>query len=169
MIDRIKQEYQPGDTLRTLAARIGVSRSAISGYYNRNPELRDTHPVQGRNPGIRNTRKDDSVRARRERGELPFRSVPQIPLERPQPPAQPVAERVGPYTLLTLPSGCCKWPYGDSRQGGYTFCGEPMDRASKRPYCAEHVHASKSHEQRAREAAQPRKRRSKWEFRYEGK
>lgn len=150
MIDRIRDTYRPGDTLGTLAARLGVSRSTISGYYHRKPVLRETHPLGGHNPGIKNTSKHDSVRSRRERGELPPK--PRKRTEQPATTAQDIPRPraididngvTGRYTLLDLPSGCCKWPFGGP--GTHTFCGSPVTGGSKqfRMYCTEHAYRAR--------------------------
>jgi GcrA cell cycle regulator len=44
-------------------------------------------------------------------------------------------EPPGCCTLLTLGSGMCKWPIGDTQDPGFTFCGAS---ASEGPYCAGH-------------------------------
>jgi len=39
-------------------------------------------------------------------------------------------------TLLELESGECRWPMGDPRQEGFSFCG--AQQVLGRPYCIQH-------------------------------
>jgi len=43
----------------------------------------------------------------------------------------------GGVALIDLTERMCKWPYGDPREEGFTFCGRPAYPG--KPYCADHV------------------------------
>jgi len=43
----------------------------------------------------------------------------------------------GGVALIDLTEHMCRWPYGDPREEGFTFCGRPVYPG--KPYCADHV------------------------------
>lgn len=45
--ERIREEWESGDTLSALASKIDVSRGAISGHYMRNKSLHENFPLGG--------------------------------------------------------------------------------------------------------------------------
>ena len=56
-------------------------------------------------------------------------------------PAEPVVDMRGPYSILNIPYGGCKWPvtpHGVDRDK-HLFCGRPQDNDSRLPYCEKHA------------------------------
>jgi len=46
-VEKIKKTWSPEDTARTLGAKLGITRQAVTGYYNRNPSLVSDFPLGG--------------------------------------------------------------------------------------------------------------------------
>lgn len=57
----------------------------------------------------------------------------------------------GGVALIDLTERMCRWPYGDPREEGFTFCGRPVYPG--KPYCADHVFVAYQSSSRARAAA----------------
>jgi GcrA cell cycle regulator len=58
---------------------------------------------------------------------------------RPLPPSPPATSEPSPaqgeMTLMQLTATTCRWPYGDARKGGVTYCGM---KTKGDVYCTEH-------------------------------
>jgi GcrA cell cycle regulator len=107
-----------------IARKLGVSRGAVAGVVDR-------------------ARKAGEVFAP---GERPKRS----PKTRPAPaelvattlcvadaPAEPICASFGRKAFFQLREGDCRFPFGDMRQGGVSFCGEPA--LEGRSWCRAHA------------------------------
>jgi len=60
----------------------------------------------------------------------------------------------GGVALIDLTERMCRWPFGDPREEGFTFCGRPAYPG--KPYCADHVLVAYQSSSRARAAAKAR-------------
>lgn len=164
-IDEIKKAYQPGMSSSQLAAKLGTSRGAIIGIYNRNPAELAKHPlrvptkrhiVRGKRnvpPGRTEKQKMTAERARSIRQfsapitpklkaapSLSFKERMAIP---PVAPANALH-----LTLMELEKHSCRFPTNtfDKRDDAnvYTFCGLPtVDNSS---YC--HLHTQMTYKVR---------------------
>lgn len=127
-VERIKDVWFEDATYETIGERIGLSRDSVAGLYHRNPELRESHPVQMR---VKNrtpadaSKRNFSQRAARIEALTAVRNQPR--------------EYDGPhgrYTFNELPHNGCKWPFGED-PAHMTFCGHT--RQPGEPYCTAHV------------------------------
>ena len=130
-VERIKDVWFEDATYEAIGERIGLSRDSVAGLYHRNPELRESHPVQMRAVVAKNretqgvTKRNFSQRAARIEALAAVRNQPR--------------EYDGPhgrYTLLTLPHDGCKWPFGED-VSHMTFCGHTRNPGE--PYCTAHT------------------------------
>jgi GcrA cell cycle regulator len=122
-----------------IAAELGgISRSAVMGKIHRlglcgRGQPRSTAKQQ---------RKPRSAGPREYRlatiGSTALRAEPKTVLEREarifEPVAVPIAKML---TVAALTQHTCKWPFGDSREGGFRFCGH--DTLEGVPYCRYHT------------------------------
>jgi len=133
--NRIRRVWSYGDTQTMLAEKLGVTASAISGMYRRNPELKNTHPLGG---NVGRNAADPSPEPRPGPNAY-IQRASRIEAKRAihDTPAPEVSDKPGRYTMLTLPDNGCKWPHGDRQ---ITFCG--CTREPGRPYCPTHARQS---------------------------
>lgn len=133
-IAKLAAMHEPTDTVRRLASKFGMTPGAVSGHYNRNPELRTLYPLAG---ATRNRK--EVIRSKR----LPFDQIVRLQARKNRQegtvgrrkPLAALDTGKGRFALPDLPSGCCKWPYGDT--GAFTFCGEAVTDTGS--YCPAHA------------------------------
>lgn len=123
-ISLVQYHHLPGISASKIAASIGmgVTRNAVVGIYERNRELKLTHPLGG------NVGKCFPAKPRR----VAMVAIKKPVVQKPVPIAKPTRPEFRHVDLLDLKSGECKWPAGN---GPYTFCGQD---AEFRSYCAFH-------------------------------
>ena len=128
-------------TLRTLWLD-GLSASQIAkqlGGVTRNAVIGKVHRLglAGRGAGGRITRPRPASPPRPRR-RAPARAVVRVPMIAAPVAASPPAPE-GPGLIASMADLCghvCKWPIGDPKAAGFSFCGRPTDGAD--PYCAGH-------------------------------
>lgn len=110
--------WRNGNSVAHIARVIGhPSRSAIIGKVHRLglQRVRKSRPEHSRSPEVT----------------MP-KPKPKPALPRP-PAATPIRDGIG---VMDLTHDMCRWPYGDVRAEGVTFCGRPA--LEGRSYCREH-------------------------------
>jgi GcrA cell cycle regulator len=118
----LKQLWAAGETAAAIAARLGVTPSAVLGK---------VHRLQlGPRPKAKRTRKAPVAKSPepRRRGERDAE-------------AEPVAEvtKRG-VSLFELTNGTCRWPIGEPGTAGFHFCGAAgADLENDQPYCERHA------------------------------
>ena len=122
-----------------IAAELGgISRSAVMGKIHR-LGLCGSRPHASR---VKQQPKPRPAGPREYRlatiGSTALRAEPKTATEREpeifKPVAVPVAKML---TVAALTQHTCKWPFGDSREGGFRFCGH--DTLEGVPYCRYHM------------------------------
>jgi GcrA cell cycle regulator len=122
-----------------IAAELGgISRSAVMGKIHRlglcgsrQHASRMKHERKPRSAGTQEYRLATigSTALRTEPKRVPERDARIF-----EPVAVPVAKML---TVAALTQHTCKWPFGDSREGGFRFCGH--DTLEGTPYCRYHT------------------------------
>lgn len=118
----VKEHYTSDGSAAKIAASIGmgVTRNAVVGIYERNRDMKLSHPLGGNIGKVFSPREKPEPMAK--------------PIIRHAPTPQP-AKIIRPdfrhVSLVDLKSGECKWPDGNSP---YSFCGNEADGS----YCRYH-------------------------------
>lgn len=134
---RLAEVWTDTDTANTLGRKLGMTRGAVTGHYNRNRALKLKYPLSGaRNPAkpakksvrlqVHRANRLSSLENRRE-GTSQQRK-----------PLRVSDTETGRFTLLGLPACGCRWPFGDT--GSFTFCGDAVEGSG--PYCEAHAKRS---------------------------
>lgn len=122
-IDMLKMLWAQGDTATAIAARFGLTRSAVLGKIFR---LRLGPADGGDNAKAASAPKPATLARRR------------CPPPRKTSPAAAAPARG--KTLFELTNTCCRWPYRRPGAEKYFFCGVPgADIEGGIPYCARHM------------------------------
>lgn len=134
---RLAEVWTDTDTANTLGRKLGMTRGAVSGHYNRNRALKIKYPLSGdRNP----------AKPAKKAVRLPFDVAARLngakkrqegTSQQRKPRREPDTE-TGRFTLLDLPACGCRWPFGDT--GSFTFCGDAVEGSG--PYCEAHAKRS---------------------------
>ena len=127
-IARLKTLWHEGRTAEQIAAELqnGISRSAVLGKVHR------LGLSVGR-PERPSVRKPPVERAPKAAIRPP--GPPEIGADAPSAPRPSVDLPSGGFSLLSLRSGQCRWPYGDPGRN-LSFCGRPVTRGA---FCAGHA------------------------------
>jgi GcrA cell cycle regulator len=118
---KIIAKWKDGKTTSQIGADLGVTKSTISGILAR---LRAKGVDVGREKDERKCVKSKEARAAREEA-----------IRNPPPPPAPPPE-VGRLTIMDLKKTTCRWPYGDARKEGVTYCGSKVMKGCV--YCEAH-------------------------------
>lgn len=138
LIRRVSELWERGIPAREIAKRLrgGLTRNGIIGKMHRlniDPGL----STSGRVPPPPKVAKIRASRARSHAAPRPPPS-PSAPIHLPLPPPPDPPRKPGPYNLLALRSGDCKWPVNAPPRGEvYLFCGEAAFGSG--PYCEYHA------------------------------
>ena len=103
-----------GETMADIAKKIKMSRNAVVGKFYR----------MGLCNSENNPSKKGVTNATRRRGSFQFKTT------------KPVLKLGFTKPLTDLKRGECKYPSGDPKKIGFSFCGEPSEKGN--PYCQEH-------------------------------
>lgn len=130
----VQSVWEGAGSARGIAAAIGpdISRNAVIGVYERNPELARTHPL---GPTARSLSKRAYAKKAKTVKPPKKNAAPGVRLP---PPVLP--EVIEPPVFRRLPLEAlsrneCKWPSGDPKEPGFGFCAAATDGS---PYCAYH-------------------------------
>jgi GcrA cell cycle regulator len=138
-VELLQKLWLEDSSASLIAAELGgISRSAVMGKIHR-------MGLCGRGQPASTAKQERKAQAAGQRefrlaaiGSAALRLVPKAaPGRRPQifePVAVPVAKML---TVAALTQHTCKWPIGDTREGGFRFCGH--DTLSGVPYCRYHT------------------------------
>lgn len=154
VIELIKHVWVEGDSARVIGAKVGMSRAAIIGLFDRHAarlapvKLLERTPAK--EPRVRKPRAGKTTTSR-----VPSKPKPLPPRYQPRVPAAPIAVRpriMPPYvegeqtmpalpnaptplrlSLLDLNHDQCRYPYGADE---IAFCGHP---STYRSYCEYHA------------------------------
>jgi GcrA cell cycle regulator len=122
-----------------IAAELGgISRSAVMGKIHRlglcgRGQPRST-ATQQRKPRLAASREYRLAAIGSTALRAEPKAVPESDARIFEPVAVPVAKML---TVAALTQHTCKWPFGDSREGGFRFCGH--DTLEGAPYCRYHT------------------------------
>jgi GcrA cell cycle regulator len=137
-VELLQKLWSEESSASFIAAELGggISRSAVMGKIHR--------------LGLCGSRQSTSKHQRKPRsagpleyrlatiGSIALRTQPKTAPERVpvifEPVAVPIAKML---TVAALTQHTCKWPFGDSRNGGFRFCGH--DTLEGAPYCRYHT------------------------------
>jgi GcrA cell cycle regulator len=133
-VERLTTLWRDGLSASQVAQQLGgVTRNAVIGKVHRLGLSGREAPSSPRRVG-RPPRFPRAARAVRR----PARHcAPPLPKIAARTPAWMVDEAPGTATLLTLGAHMCKWPIGDPKADGFTFCGRGA--AGEGPYCGDHA------------------------------
>ena len=134
-VERLKALWADGLSASQVAKQLGgVTRNAVIGKVHR-------LGLSGRAAGGRLARPRPASPPRPRRPAAP-RAAPRAPMIAAPVAASPPAPE-GPGLIASMADLCghvCKWPIGDPKAAGFSFCGRPTDGAD--PYCAGHAAAA---------------------------
>jgi GcrA cell cycle regulator len=120
----LKSLWTDGKTATAIAARLGMSKSAVLGKVFR---LRLRPAANATTAAARSNTK---ILGRRHKSRLPIK-------HRAKPAAPAMASG---KTLFELTNGSCRWPHGQPGTKAFHFCGAPgADLEGGRPYCDQHA------------------------------
>lgn len=134
-IEALKAVYFQGASMGDLAARLGVTRQAIAGMYNRHRGKLEQQPLRKPyHPGSTKTRAKKPAPVARVARPVPKPVPKPVPIMRPAVEVETESHLAG-VTLMMLQRGQCKWPVLDTEPGEeHLFCG----RKSLGSYCNHH-------------------------------
>jgi GcrA cell cycle regulator len=144
-IELLKTLWAAGETAPAIAARLGMSRSAVLGkiFRLRLPPVPGAPAGQGQPdvaaPVRRHRVRRNKVRRRRARRAKP--PAPAAATTKMTAPAKMAAPPKPPgKSLFELTNRCCRWPFGRPGTKNFYFCGaDGADVAGDKPYCDEHM------------------------------
>lgn len=137
-VKRLKELWKKGYSTGEIGRMIGVSKNAVVGKAHRlgldsrpspiKPD-RDSQGVKEKikpKEKIKETAKKPEKLKGKEAGEKGSAE-----------PKKDSGVRPDGISLLELTKSSCRWPQGDPKEKGFSFCGKPAIEG--RPYCMEHV------------------------------
>lgn len=145
----LKRLRDDGVSYTVIAAKLGITRGAVSGKVDRlGLAMREPEPRGPRKPRVRlKTRpivpkvSDLNSGVHGAHG-APFNPHPEVRAQRASKDAgrggaaDPSARASRACSLLELTADTCRWPVGDVGEPGFFFCGQPPLEGA--PYCGPH-------------------------------